>query len=51
VTPFPALHTSANHDAEEHCASARQLAEDAAVWLDDLDAVLGESPSRCDLAR
>jgi hypothetical protein len=51
VTPFPALHTSANHDAEEHRASARQLAEDAATWLADLDAVLGEAPSRFDLAR
>jgi hypothetical protein len=51
VTPFPALHTTANTDAEEHRAAARKLAEDAESWLADLDAVLGESPSRFDLAR
>jgi hypothetical protein len=50
VTPFPALHTSANSEAEEHRASARKLAEDAEAWLADLDAVLGES-SRFDHAR
>jgi hypothetical protein len=51
VTPFPALHTSANHDAEEHRASARKLADDADAWLADLDAVLGEVSNRFDLAR
>ena len=45
VTPFPALHTTANHDAEEHTAAARKLAEDAQAWLADLDAVLGDSPN------
>lgn len=44
VTPFPALHTAANHNADEHVAAARQLADDAASWLADLDAVLNESP-------
>ena len=44
VTPFPALHTTANNDAEEHRAAARKLAEDAESWLADLDALLTESP-------
>ncbi len=43
MTPFPALHTSANADADEHLAAARKLAEDAENWLADLDAVLNES--------
>jgi hypothetical protein len=44
VTPFPALHTTANNDAEEHRVAARKLAEDAESWLADLDALLTESP-------
>jgi hypothetical protein len=44
VTPFPALHTTANNDAEEHRTAARRLAEDVESWLADLDAVLAESP-------
>jgi hypothetical protein len=45
VTPFPALHTSANHDAEEHTSAARKLAEDAESWLAALDAVLADAPT------
>lgn len=45
MTPFPALHTSANHDAEEHRVAARKLAEDVESWLADLDTVLKETPS------
>lgn len=42
MTPFPALHTSANEYADEHVAAARKLAEDAESWLAELDALLGE---------
>jgi hypothetical protein len=42
TTPFPALHTTANRDAQDHVAAARQLAEDAEAWLSDLDALLAE---------
>ncbi len=45
VTPFPALHTAANHDADEHVGAARKLADDAAAWLADLDALLAGPPS------
>lgn len=51
MTPFPALHTSANHDAEEHRTSARKLAEEAESWLADLDALLGEQPTLSATAR
>jgi hypothetical protein len=44
VSPFPALHTSANAEADEHLAAARKLAEDAQNWLADLDSLLNESP-------
>jgi len=44
VTPFPALHTTANSDAEEHMVAARKLAEDAESWLAELDAVLADGP-------
>lgn len=44
VTPFPALHTSANQDADEHVAAARKLAGDVETWLDELDAVLTDGP-------
>ena len=50
VTPFPALHTSANADADEHLATARKLADDAQSWLADLDAVLSEAPLRSERA-
>lgn len=43
MTPFPALHVTANQEADEHMAAARKLAEDAASWLADLDAVLGDA--------
>jgi hypothetical protein len=43
ATPFPALHTTANKDADERLTSARQRAEDAAAWLADLDALLDET--------
>jgi hypothetical protein len=46
VTPFPALHTSANEHADEHLAAARKLAEDAESWLAQLDAVLAEDKPR-----
>ena len=42
VTPFPALHTSANSEADDHLAAARQLADDAEAWLAELDALLGD---------
>jgi hypothetical protein len=42
VTPFPALHTSANEHADQHVAAARKVAEDAESWLAQLDAVLAE---------
>lgn len=44
ATPFPALHTAANHDADEHVTAARKLVDDAANWLADLDAVLTGRP-------
>ncbi len=47
VTPFPALHTSANSGADDHVHAARQLAEDAETWLADLDAVLAEAVGAC----
>ena len=43
VTPFPALHTSANTDADDHVAAARRLADDAEAWLAELDALLDDS--------
>lgn len=43
MTPFPALHTSANQDADDHMAAARKLAHDADIWLAELDAVLGDA--------
>jgi hypothetical protein len=43
VTPFPALHTTANNDAEEHRAAARKLAEDTESWLAELDALLADA--------
>jgi hypothetical protein len=43
VTPFPALHTSANEHADEHVSAARKLAEDAQSWLAELDAVLSDA--------
>lgn len=42
MTPFPALHTTANSAADEHVAEARKLAESAEVWIAELDALLGE---------
>jgi hypothetical protein len=42
VTPFPALHTAANRDADERVSAARKLADEAEAWLADLDAVLSE---------
>jgi hypothetical protein len=44
VTPFPALHTTANSDAEVHTAAARKVAEDAESWLAELDALLADGP-------
>ena len=43
VTPFPALHTSANTDADDHVTAARQLADDAEAWLAELDALLNDA--------
>jgi hypothetical protein len=43
VTPFPALHTSANTEADDHVAAARQLADAAEAWLAELDAFLDDS--------
>ena len=45
VTPFPALHTTANSDAEEHRVAARKLAEDAESWLAELDSLLADGPA------
>lgn len=47
VTPFPALHTSANSGADDHVHAARQLAEDADTWLAELDAVLNDAVVAC----
>jgi hypothetical protein len=46
VSPFPALHTSANAEADEHLAAARKLADDTQNWLAELDSLLNESPLR-----
>ena len=46
MTPFPALHTSANETADEHVSAARKLAEDAESWLAELDALLAEEKPR-----
>ena len=40
VSPFPALHTVANKQANENVAAARKVAEEAESWLADLDALL-----------
>jgi hypothetical protein len=45
MTPFPALHTTANSAADEHVHEARKLAEDAQAWLAELDELLGETPA------
>lgn len=45
MTPFPALHTTANSAADEHVAEARRLAEDAESWLAELDELLGDTPA------
>lgn len=45
MTPFPALHTTANSAADEHVAEARKLAEEAESWLAELDEILGEAPA------
>jgi hypothetical protein len=44
MTPFPALHTTANSDADDHVAAARKLAEDADGWLAELDELLEQAP-------
>ncbi len=46
MSPFPALHTSANAEADEKLATARKLADDAQSWLAELDALLNEAPLR-----
>mgnify|MGYP001618435814 CR=1 FL=1 len=43
MTPFPALHTTANTAADEHVHEARKLAEDAEAWLAELDEILGDA--------
>ena len=43
MSPFPALHTSANQDADEHVSAARKLAQEAESWLADLDALLNDA--------
>jgi hypothetical protein len=43
MSPFPALHTSANQEADDHVLAARKLADEAAAWLAELDEVLGDS--------
>ena len=43
MTPFPALHTTANSAADEHVAEARSLVENAESWLAELDEILGEA--------
>lgn len=45
MTPFPALHTTANSAADEHVAEARKFVEDAESWLAELDELLNEAPS------
>ena len=45
MSPFPALHTTANSAADEHLAAARKLAEEAEAWLADLDALLNDGPA------
>ena len=43
TTPFPALHTAANQDAEERVSEARKLVDETEAWLADLDALLSEA--------
>jgi hypothetical protein len=43
VSPFPALHTTANSAADEHVSAARKLAEEAESWLADLDTLLDDA--------
>ena len=45
MTPFPALHTTANSAADEHVSAARKLAEETETWLVELDELLGDAPS------
>ena len=40
VTPFPAMHTSANANADAHVDAARRLAEESEQWLAAVDAAL-----------
>lgn len=40
VTPFPALHTTANAAADSHVDAARRIAEESERWLAAVDAAL-----------
>ena len=43
MTPFPALHVQANEDAVTRARAARSATEQAALFLDELDALLTET--------
>ena len=42
MTPFPALHSQANDDARTKAEAARAATQQAAAFLDELDAMLGD---------
>ena len=42
MTPFPALHVQANEDAATRTEIARSATEQAAAFLDELDALLAD---------
>jgi hypothetical protein len=43
TTPFPALHAQANEDAAARADAARERTEQAAVFLEEVDALLGDA--------
>jgi hypothetical protein len=43
TAPFPALHVQANDDAASRADAARQRTEDAAAFLEQIDALLGDA--------
>lgn len=46
MTPFPALHRTANEAAEAKREAARSVADQSADFLDELDGVLCARPAR-----
>lgn len=43
TSPFPALHAQANEDAVTRADEARQRTQQAVLFLEELDALLGDA--------